>query len=199
MFEHFTDHARRTLVLAQAEARELRHVNVGTHDLLIALMLLEDDIPARALAKLGVPLETARKNVEKLHFSAAEWLPQGDLPFTINAKKSLEFALREAMQFGDDFIGTEHLLLGIIRHDGDAVNDVYCVYPATVRQTVAALMLERIASKQTATKAPEEPALRSSDEISAEIESLNDRLRELKTELDAAVKRETGCDPSWHH
>jgi len=198
MFERFTDSANRTIELAQREARELRKVNVGSEDLLVALLQLEDDIPAQALARLGVSLETVRSNVEKMHFSAATWRPHGDVPFTGNAKMSLQLALREALQLGHDYIGTEHLLLGIIRHDSDTVSDVYGIYPGNVRRKVISLVMERNPTKAEIA-ASEEVTFRSSADISAEIDTVTDWLHELETELNAAIKRETGCDPSYHH
>jgi ATP-dependent Clp protease ATP-binding subunit ClpC len=189
MFERFTDHARSAVVLAQEEARMLRHLKIGTEDLLIALMQLEDDIPARALARLGVPLEAARKNVEKLQLPAATNISQ-QVPFTDAAKKCLELALREALQLDNNYIGTEHLLLGIIRHDMDTVQHVYGVNPGTVRQMIVTLMSERHVAAKIATMPQEEPTIRSSTEILAEMDELRRRLRDLDFELDYARKEE---------
>jgi ATP-dependent Clp protease ATP-binding subunit ClpC len=197
MFERFTDHARQAVILAQQEARDLHHAEVGTEDLLIALMLIEDCIPARAMARLGVPLETARKNVGRMEIPVLPRAPH-DVPFTASAKQCLESALREALQLGNDYIGPEHLLLGIIRRDFEAVNDVYCVHPGAVRQMTVRLLGERLFEAKITTT-PSEPVARSSSDVTADIESLENRLRELRTELNAAIKRETGCDPSYHH
>jgi len=198
MFERYTDHARRTIALAEVEARQHHHAQLGTEHLLVALMLLEYDIPARSLRDLGVPLETARLNLEKLRLPAVT-RPIAHVPFTVPAKKCLEFALREALQLGDNYIGPEHLLLGIIRHDSEAVNNVYGVYPGTVRQTAVRQMAERNGSVMTATVVPEEPTERSSADIQFDIELQEEHLRQLREELAQAVKRETGCDPSYHH
>lgn len=199
MFERMTDHARRALVLAQAEARNLQHLEIGTEDLLIALMLIDADLPARTLATLGVPLETARKNVEKLKIPAAAHRPQGDVPFTERAKKSLEGALRDAIQLGDDYIGTEHLLFGIIRCDSDTVGTVYGVYPGTVRQAVVKLKGEELVASRIAAESAKESEGRSTADILFDIELQKTHLRELEDELAEAQKRECGIDPQYHH
>lgn len=195
MLKQFTEQADAAVELARNEAYGLRHERVGAEDLIIGIVQMENTIPARALAKLGVPLETARRNVGKLQLPVSA-RPSKDAPFTDSAKKCLEFSLREALQLGHDHVGPEHLLLGIIRHDSDAIISVLGVYPGGVRQALIAEMWEQVDVKQEPAT-PEEPVARSSAEISVEIEKLMARLRELTTELNEATKRETGVDPKY--
>jgi len=119
MFERFTDRARRVLVLAQEEARLLGHNFMGTEHLLLGLIHEDKGVAARALHGLGVSLESTRREVAKTVGSSAQ-PSTTTAPFTPRAKKVLELSLREALQLGDSYIGTEHLLLGLIR-DGDGV------------------------------------------------------------------------------
>jgi hypothetical protein len=119
MFERFTDRARRVLVLAQEEARQLNHGFIGTEHILLGLMDEGEGVAARALDQVGVSLDEARRQVEEM-VGAAGAAPPGSPPFTARAKRVMELALREALQLGHNYIGTEHLLLGLIR-EGDGV------------------------------------------------------------------------------
>ncbi|MBW3604289.1 MAG: hypothetical protein KY460_05115 [Actinobacteria bacterium] len=119
MFERFTDRARRVVVLAQEEARMLNHNYIGTEHLLLGLIHEEDGIAARVLASLGVEQDLARDRVEEI-IGRGETEPGGHIPFTPRAKRVLELSLREAQQLGHNYIGTEHLLLGLIR-EGEGV------------------------------------------------------------------------------
>ncbi len=113
MFERFTDRARRVLVLAQEEARLLDHGYIGTEHILLGLIQESDGPAAQALAQLGVTLEAVReKVVETVGLVGAG--PTGSPPFTPRAKKVLELSLREGLQLGHNYIGTEHFLLGIV-------------------------------------------------------------------------------------
>lgn len=114
MFERFTDRARRVVVLAQEEARLLHHNYIGTEHVLLALIAEGQGVAAKALASLGVSLEAVRAEIEKIVGPGAE-TPKGHIPFTPRAKKVLELSLREALQLGHNYIGTEHILLGLIR------------------------------------------------------------------------------------
>jgi ATP-dependent Clp protease ATP-binding subunit ClpC len=119
MFERFTDRARRLVVLAQEEARRLGHNYIGTEHLLLAIVIQDDSVAARVLASFGVSGETVRTDVvARVHPGAGS--PEGHVPFTPRAKKVLELSLREAMQLNHNFIGTEHILLGLLR-EGDGV------------------------------------------------------------------------------
>jgi ATP-dependent Clp protease ATP-binding subunit ClpC len=119
VFERFTDRARRVVVLAQSEARLLNHNYIGTEHILLGLLHEGEGLAAQALEKLDVPLEKVRQQVEEIIGKGLE-PPTGHIPFTPRAKKVLELALREALQLGHNYIGTEHLLLGLIR-EGDGV------------------------------------------------------------------------------
>ncbi|MFI6603292.1 Clp protease N-terminal domain-containing protein, partial [Nonomuraea sp. NPDC050536] len=114
MFEKFTDQARRAVVLAQEEARTLNHDFIGTEHLLLGLLHVGEGVAAKALESLGVSLEGARQQVEEI-IGQGRSTPAGHIPFTPRAKKVLELSLREALQLSHNYIGTEHLLLGLIR------------------------------------------------------------------------------------
>lgn len=119
MFERFTDRARRVVVLAQEEARMLSHNYIGTEHILLGLIHEGDGIAAKALESLGVSLEAVRAQVEEI-IGQGQQAPSGHIPFTPRAKKVLELSLREALQLGHSYIGTEHILLGLIR-EGEGV------------------------------------------------------------------------------
>ncbi len=119
MFERFTDRARRVVVLAQEEARMLSHNYIGTEHILLGLIHEGDGIAAKALESLGVSLEAVRSQVEEI-IGQGQQAPSGHIPFTPRAKKVLELSLREALQLGHNYIGTEHILLGLIR-EGEGV------------------------------------------------------------------------------
>jgi ATP-dependent Clp protease ATP-binding subunit ClpC len=119
MFERFTDRARRVVVLAQEEARMLSHNYIGTEHILLGLIHEGDGIAAKALESLGISLEGVRAQVEEI-IGQGQQAPSGHIPFTPRAKKVLELSLREALQLGHNYIGTEHILLGLIR-EGEGV------------------------------------------------------------------------------
>jgi ATP-dependent Clp protease ATP-binding subunit ClpA len=119
MFERFTDRARRVVVLAQEEARLLNHNYVGTEHLLLGLIHEGQGVAAKALELLGIRLEAVRAQVEEI-VGRGQQAPTGHIPFTPRAKKVLELSLREAKQLGHNYIGTEHILLGLIR-EGEGV------------------------------------------------------------------------------
>jgi ATP-dependent Clp protease ATP-binding subunit ClpA len=119
MFERFTDRARRVVVLAQEEARLLNHNYIGTEHLLLGLISEGQGVAAKALESLGISLEAVRAQVEEI-IGQGQQAPTGHIPFTPRAKKVLELSLREAKQLGHNYIGTEHILLGLIR-EGEGV------------------------------------------------------------------------------
>jgi ATP-dependent Clp protease ATP-binding subunit ClpC len=114
MFNRFTDRARRVVVLAQEEARMLNHNYIGTEHILLGLIHEGEGVAAKALESLGISLEGARQQVEEI-IRRGQQAPSGHIPFTPRAKKVLELSLREAQQLGHNYIGTEHILLGLIR------------------------------------------------------------------------------------
>ena len=119
MFERFTDRARRVIVLAQEEARMLNHNYIGTEHILLGLIHEGEGVAAKALESMGISLEDVRREVEEIIGQGSQ--PHtGHIPFTPRAKKVLELSLREGLQMGHKYIGTEFLLLGLIR-EGDGV------------------------------------------------------------------------------
>jgi ATP-dependent Clp protease ATP-binding subunit ClpC len=119
MFERFTERARQVVVLAQEEARALRHNYIGTEHLLLGLLTLDESVARRALESLGVTVEEVRAQVSRIVGQGDE-LTTGQIPFTPRAKKVLELALREALALGHNYIGAEHILLGLAR-EGEGV------------------------------------------------------------------------------
>ncbi len=119
MFERFTDRARRVVVLAQEEARMLNHNYIGTEHILLGLIHEGEGVAAKALESLNIRLEDVRQQVEEI-IGQGQAAPTGHIPFTPRAKKVLELSLREALQLGHNYIGTEHILLGLIR-EGEGV------------------------------------------------------------------------------
>jgi ATP-dependent Clp protease ATP-binding subunit ClpC len=119
MFERFTDRGRRVVVYAQEEARALDHNYIGTEHILLGLVHEGKGVGAKALESLGIGLETVRQRVEET-IGHGQYASTGHIPFTPRAKKVLEQALRESQHLGHHYIGTEHILLGLIRQ-GDGV------------------------------------------------------------------------------
>ncbi|SDQ16564.1 ATP-dependent Clp protease ATP-binding subunit [Quadrisphaera sp. DSM 44207] len=119
MFERFTDRARRVVVLAQEEARMLNHNYIGTEHILLGLIHEGEGVAAKALESLGISLDSVREQVQEI-IGQGQQAPSGHIPFTPRAKKVLELSLREALQLGHNYIGTEHILLGLIR-EGEGV------------------------------------------------------------------------------
>jgi ATP-dependent Clp protease ATP-binding subunit ClpC len=119
MLERFSDRARRVVVLAQEEARTLNHNYIGTEHILLGLIHEGDGVAARSLESLGISLDAVRQQVEEI-IGRGQQAPSGHIPFTPRAKKVLELSLRESLQLGHNYIGTEHILLGLLR-EGDGV------------------------------------------------------------------------------
>src|SRR5881396_1128241 len=142
MFERFTDRARRVVVLAQEEARMLNHNYIGTEHILLGLIHEGEGVAAKALESLSISLEAVRQQVEEI-IGQGQAAPTGHIPFTPRAKKVLELSLREALQLGHNYIGTEHILLGLIREGEGVAAQVLVKLGADlgkVRQQVIALL-----------------------------------------------------------
>ena len=142
MFERFTDRARRVVVLAQDEAKALNHNYIGTEHLLLGLISEGEGVAARALESLDISLEAVRAQVEEI-IGHGNSTPTGHIPFTPRAKKVLELSLREALQMNHSYIGTEHILLGLIREGEGVAAQVLIRLGAdlnTVRNTVLQLL-----------------------------------------------------------
>ena len=145
MFERFTDRARRVVVLAQEEARMLNYNYIGTEHILLGLLDEGEGVAAEALESLGISLDAVRQQVEEIIGQGQE-APSGHIPFTPRAKKVLELSLRESLQLGHNYIGTEHILLGLIREGGGVAAQVLVRLDADlnrVRQQVIQLIASR--------------------------------------------------------
>ena len=141
MFERFTERARRVVVLAQEEARMLDHNYIGTEHILLGLIHEGDGVAARVIGSMGLTLEAARDQVEQI-IGRGDAPPSGHIPFTPRAKKVLELSLREALELKKTYIGTEHILLGLVR-EGDGVGaqilERVVVPSSTIRENVIEL------------------------------------------------------------
>ena len=156
MFERFTDRARRVVVLAQEEARMLNHSYIGTEHILLGLIHEGDGVAAKALQSLDVSLGAVREQVREI-IGQGQQAPSGHIPFTPRAKKVLELSLREALQLGHNYIGTEHILLGLIREGEGVAAQVLVQLGADlnrVRQTVIQLLSGYQGSGETEGKEP---------------------------------------------
>ncbi|MDR0782941.1 MAG: ATP-dependent Clp protease ATP-binding subunit [Propionibacteriaceae bacterium] len=152
MFERFTDRARRVVILAQDEARTMNHNYVGTEHVLLGLIHEGEGVAAKALAQLGVTLEPARNEVEELIGKGSQ-ASAGHIPFTARAKRVLELSLREALQLNHPYIGTEHILLGLLREGEGVASQVLIKMGADlgqVRETVLSLLSGFQQTKQAA-------------------------------------------------
>src|ERR1044071_4824403 len=142
MFERFTDRSRRVIVLAQEEAGMLDHGWIGTEHTLLGLIREGDGHAAKALDSLGISLDAVRQQVEAF-IGRGQQAPSGPVPFTPRAKKVLELSLRESLQLGHGYIGTEHILLGLIREVDGVAAQLLVVLGADldrVRQQVIQLL-----------------------------------------------------------
>ncbi|PII83716.1 NDP-hexose 4-ketoreductase [Leucobacter sp. OLJS4] len=153
MFERFTDRARRVVVLAQEEAKMLNHNYIGTEHILLGLIHEGEGVAAKALEQLEISLDAVREQVTDI-IGTGQQPPAGHIPFTPRAKKVLELSLREALQLGHSYIGTEHILLGLIREGEGVAAQVLVKLGADlnrVRQTVIQLLSGYQAGKENAT------------------------------------------------
>jgi ATP-dependent Clp protease ATP-binding subunit ClpC len=117
MFDRFTDRARKVMNLAKQEAQRLNHEYIGTEHILLGLIQEGSGVAASVLKNLGIDLKKIRAEIEKIVKGSPTMVTMGTLPFTPRAKKVLELALEEASQLGHNYIGTEHLLLGLIKEN----------------------------------------------------------------------------------
>ena len=194
MFERFTDRARRVVVLAQEEARLLNHNYIGTEHILLGLIHEGEGVAAKALESLGISLEAVRAQVEEIigHGGSA---PSGHIPFTPRAKKVLELSLREALQLGHNYIGTEHILLGLIREGEGVAAQVLVKLGADlsrVRQQVIQLLSGYAGGKEGAPRAPARRRARAAPSGSLVLDQFGRNLTQLAREkkLDPVIGRE---------
>ena len=159
MFERFTDRARQAVVLAQEEAQQLNHDYIGTEHILLGLLREGDGLAALSLRRLGIGLDTVRNEVTEMIGRGTKAAPPGHIPFTPRSKKVLELSLREALQLGHKYIGTEHILLGLVR-EGDGVAAQVLVKHGADLDRVRATVLAELgrASRPGATRPRRTPA-----------------------------------------
>ncbi len=190
MFERFTDRARRVVVLAQEEARMLNHDYVGTEHILVALVREGGGIAAQALQSLGITEETAHQQVEEIVGRGQTGPQRGHLPVTMRAKKTLQLSLREATQLGHAYIGTEHILLSLIREgDGPAMQVLngLGVDPDRVRQQVIQLVSARRVQEEPGTgRAAGRGKRKLLSELRGRLDSLDWRLSVLEQRVGTA-------------
>ncbi|WP_263247077.1 ATP-dependent Clp protease ATP-binding subunit [Saccharopolyspora rosea] len=188
MFERFTDRARRVVVLAQEEARGFGHNYIGTEHVLLGLLQEGEGVAARALESLGIGSEGVRRKVEEI-IGRGQQTPEGNIPFTPRAKKVLELSLREALQLGHDHIGTEHVLLGLIREGEGVATRVLDVLGADADG------IRREVLRMISASGEEEPAAagaRSESATSTTLDQFGQNLtrRAREGELDPVIGRE---------
>ena len=152
MFERFTERARQVVVLAQEEARELRHNYIGGEHILLGLLREQEGLAARVLESLDITLERVRGQVVRIVGSGEEVTP-GQIPFTPRAKKVFELALREALHLGHDYIGTEHILLGLVRENEGVAARILLDFDADAEK-VRNQVLRMLSGPQRQTRAP---------------------------------------------
>ena len=185
MFERFSDQARRVVLLAQEEARLLRHDYIGTEHILLGLLHDKDTVPAQALAALGVSTSEARRQVEQVS-GLGRAGRGGPLPFTPMAKMTLQRALREALQLGSSCIGPEHILLGLVRGGEGPANEVLVslgVELADVRPQLLELMQ---VSQADRVRAPGRAGLgrrKLKSELLARLDAIEARLSALESRV----------------
>ena len=192
MFERFTDRSRRVIVLAQEEAKMLNHNYIGTEHLLLGLIHEGGGVAAKALESLDISLEGVRAQVEDI-IGKGQQKPSGHIPFTPRAKKVLELSLREALQLGHNYIGTEHLLLGLIREGEGVAAQVLVKMGAdlnTVRQQVIQLLAGYQGKEPVAAGA--EQGAPSGAQGSAVLDQFGENLSQLARDgkLDPVIGRE---------
>ncbi|MCB0898779.1 MAG: ATP-dependent Clp protease ATP-binding subunit [Actinobacteria bacterium] len=190
MFERFTDRARRVVVLAQEEARMLNHNYIGTEHILLGLIHEGEGVAAKALESLNISLDAVRQQVEEM-IGQGQQAPSGHIPFTPRAKKVLELSLREALQLGHNYIGTEHILLGLIREGEGVAAQVLVKLGADlnkVRQQVIQLLSGYQGKEPATAGGPQEGTPSSSLVLDQFGRNLTQAAREAK--LDPVIGRE---------
>ena len=179
MFERFTERARQVVVLAQEEARALRHDYIGTEHILLGLLREEEGLAARVLASLDVNVEEVRAQVARI-VGPGEDVATGQVPFTPRAKRVLELSLREAIALGHGYIGTEHVLLGLVReNDGVAARILldFGLDAETIRREVVRVLSGPAAGADGTPRTPFTPQ---SPPFSVEVVTELERMREEK-------------------
>src|SRR5947207_11867589 len=175
MFERFTDRARRVVVLAQEEARMLNHTHIGTEHLLLGLIHEGEGVAAKALKSLGISLPAVRREVKEI-IGRGDQPPPGHIPFTPQAKKVLELSLRESNQLGHSYIGTEHILLGLLR-EGEGVAAQVLVKMGTDLDRVRQKVIELLHGRSGEEGPPSEtrPSARAAGDLLGLLDGLDQR------------------------
>ncbi len=187
MFERFTDQARRAIVLAQEEARRLNQNYIGTEHILLGLIHEGEGVAAEALGSLGISLDAVRQQVEEIIGQGQEAL-SGHIPFTPRGKKVFELSLRESLQLGHNYIGTEHILLGLIR-EGDGVAAQVLVRLGADLNRVRQQVIQLVHGHQ-----PKEPVLVRPAAQELSLPTVQDRLEAIERRL-GAIERRVGARP----
>jgi ATP-dependent Clp protease ATP-binding subunit ClpC len=191
MFERFTGRARIVVKNAQEEARRLDHDHIGTEHLLLGLLTEPEGVGAKALSVLGLSLDRVRADVVRI-VGMGKGTPPGHIPFTPRSKKVLELSLREALKLHHNYIGTEHIVLGLVR-EGEGVAAKIMVESGAglpqVRQEVVRLLAAGVGDRAGA-----EPP---KDRVLADIEALYDEIARLGREVDRLTEllRVHGLEP----
>jgi len=183
MFERFTDRARRTIVIAQEEARRLDHNYIGTEHILLGVLREDQGLASHALQAMGLDLAQLREEIEA-RAGRGSSAPSGHIPFTPQAKKSLELSLRESVQLAAGYIGTEHLLLGLIRESEGPGGKVLAAHGVTLdgaRDTVVRLLRERGAEGRADVQL--KPGGTSLDQIATQLQAVLRRLSAIEAKL----------------
>jgi ATP-dependent Clp protease ATP-binding subunit ClpC len=191
MFERFTDRARSAVNHAQEEARDLGHNHIGTEHVLLGLLTEPESVGARALAAFGVSLEPVRADVERIA-GRGEGAPAGHIPFTPRAKKVLELSLREALKLKHNYIGTEHIVLGLIR-EGEGLAARILVDSGADLPLLRREVLRLLSSGALDRVGAEPPRER----LVADIEALYDEIARLAKEVERLTEllRRHGIEP----
>jgi ATP-dependent Clp protease ATP-binding subunit ClpC len=191
MFERFTDRARKAVKHAQEEARDLGHNHIGTEHVLIGLLTDPESIGARALAAFGMSLEAVRADVERI-VGRGEGAPAGHIPFTPRAKKVLELSLREALKLRHNYIGTEHIVLGLVR-EGEGLAARILVDSGADLPPLRREVLRLLSSGAVDLAGAEPPRER----LVADIEALYDEITRLAKEVERLTDllRRHGIEP----
>ncbi len=150
MFERFTERARQVVVLAQDEARALKHNYIGTEHILLGLLREEEGLAARVLESLDITVEEVRAQVDRV-VGAGDAVPAGQIPFTPRAKNVLELSLREALSLGHNYIGTEHVLLGLVRENQGVASKILLEFDADA-QTIRSEVIRMISGPTAASR-----------------------------------------------
>jgi ATP-dependent Clp protease ATP-binding subunit ClpC len=200
MFGRFTDEARRVLVVAQEEARTLNHNRTGTEHILLGLVQEREGIAAEALESLGISLDTVRQQVEKITGQATDAPAASHNQYTLRAKKALDLSLREALQLGHHHVGTEHILLGLLREGEGPAAQVLAELGAElfqVRQQVLRLLEDpqgEPGPKAAPGPGPAEPGQRTQSAESRMLAEILSRMEAMDSRL-SAVEQQMGAGP----